>query len=154
MVETLDDIGGIGLAAPQIHVSKRVVIFFIPDHRAEDDADVGDEEGPQPLTIMINPTIEPLTEEKDIDWEACLSVPDLLGAVPRYTRIRYRWSDLDGQQHERTAAGFHARAVQHEYDHLDGILYPQRMTDVTLLGFAEEMRRFSLSSEEAEDFEE
>ena len=142
MVETLDDVGGIGLAAPQVHVSKRVVIFFIPDHRAEEDAAPGDADGPQPLTIMINPSIELLSDEKELDWEACLSVPDLMGAVPRYTKIRYRWFDLDGKSHERDASGFHARAVQHEYDHLDGILYPMRMDDLSLLGFADEMRRY------------
>lgn len=148
MIETLKDVGGLGLAAPQVHVLKRVVVFHIPEHRVEQKAEPGDAEGPQPLTIMINPSIEPLTEETELDWEACLSVPDLIGAVKRYKLIRYRWTDLDGNQHERIAAGFHARAVQHECDHLDGILYPQRMSNLSLLGFAEEMRRYSGEIEE------
>lgn len=147
MIETLEDAGGIGLAAPQVHTALRVVIFYIPEHRAEGDpeADPNAEDAPQPLTVMINPIIEPLGEEKSLDWEACLSVPDLMGAVPRYNRIRYRWTDPSGEQKMRTASGFHARAVQHECDHLDGILYPMRMTDLSLLMFSEEARRFPVS---------
>lgn len=137
MIDTLDDAGGIGLAAPQVHVAKRVVIFFVPEHRAGEE----DEEEAQPLTVMINPVIEPLTDEKSADWEACLSVPDLMGVVPRFDRIKYRWTDLEGNPQERIASGFHARAVQHECDHLDGILYPMRMTDLSQLGFAEEIHR-------------
>ena len=148
MIETLEDAGGVGLAAPQVHVSRRVVIFYVPDHRADEDAEEGSEAGPQPLTIMINPEIEPLTEETAIDWEACLSVPGLIGAVPRYTQIRYRWTDPSGERKMRQAQGFHARAVQHECDHLDGILYPMRMTDLSLLGFVEEMKRYPIELEE------
>lgn len=148
MIETLEDAGGVGLAAPQVHVTRRVVIFYIPDHRvpedAEEEREEDSEEGPQPLTVMINPEIEPLTEETTLDWEACLSVPGLIGAVPRYTRIRYRWTDPGGERKMRQAQGFHARAVQHECDHLDGILYPMRMTDLSLLGFTEEMKRYPI----------
>ncbi len=133
MIDTLADSGGIGLAAPQIHESKRIVIFFVPEARAD-----GDDEGPQELTVMVNPVIEPLDDEKEIGWEACLSVPGLMGAVPRYTSIKYRWTGLDGQPHERGAQGFHARVVQHECDHLDGVLYPMRMEDMSLFGFSEE----------------
>jgi len=145
MLDTLEDAAGIGLAAPQVHVSKRVVIFFIPKGRS-------DGEG-QPLTVMVNPEIEPLGEEKDLDWEACLSVPDLMGKVPRYTNIKYSWTNLEGERQERTASGFHARAVQHECDHLDGFLYPMRMTDMTQLGFAEEMGRYVREDDDAEPVE-
>ena len=137
MLETLKDAGGLGLAAPQVHISKRIVVFVVPEARAGD----GEDDGPEEPTIMINPGIEPLSEEKELDWEACLSVPDLMGSVPRYTKIKYTWTNLDGSQSERMAGGFHARAVQHECDHLDGVLYPMRMDDFTLFGYSEETRR-------------
>jgi peptide deformylase len=132
MIDTLADSGGIGLAAPQVHESKRIVIFFVPTARA------GDDEAPEDLTVMVNPVIEPLSDEKEVGWEACLSVPGLMGGVPRHTAIRYRWTGLDGKSHSREAHGFHARVVQHECDHLDGVLYPMRMEDMSLFGFAEE----------------
>jgi peptide deformylase len=137
MLETLEDSGGIGLAAPQVHISKRIVLFFVPESRVDE----GEELEATDLTVMINPVIEPQSEDMDLDWEACLSVPELMGAVPRYTHIKYRWTNLDGTEEEREARGFHARAVQHECDHLDGILYPMRMTDMSLLGFSEETNR-------------
>jgi len=141
MLETLEDIGGVGLAAPQVHISRRVVIFEVPAERAARD---GNGEPPPegvPMTALINPVIEPLGEEKALGWEACLSVPGLTGAVPRFTRIRYHGFGLQGERIEREAGGFHARVVQHECDHLDGILYPQRMTDHRLLVFLEELQR-------------
>lgn len=151
MIETLDDAGGIGLAAPQVHIPKRIVIFFIPGARAhpdpqegdgeDGDADADTDDGGIDLTIMINPEIVPVGGEMDLDWEACLSVPDMMGAVPRHRAIRYRWQTLDGETMEREASGFHARAVQHECDHLDGILYPMRMDDLSLFGFADEVNR-------------
>jgi peptide deformylase len=134
MIDTLADSGGIGLAAPQVHESKRIVIFFVPEDRVDED----DEEAPQELTVMVNPVIEPLNEDQELGWEACLSVPGLMGAVPRYSSIKYSWTGLDGQPHSREAHGFHARVVQHECDHLDGILYPMRMEDMSLFGFSEE----------------
>lgn len=141
MLETMRDADGAGLAAPQVHVPLRVVIFHVP---AEDEeADTGEEtaeEDAGPLTVLINPEIEPLTEETALDWEGCLSVPGLIGAVPRYTKIRYTGFAPDGERIERVAEDFHARVVQHECDHLDGILYPQRMTDLSLLMFREELR--------------
>ncbi len=138
MVETLADIGGVGLAAPQVHVSKRVLIFSVPAERAADE----DSEAAQTvaLTALINPEIAPLSEETALGWEACLSVPDLIGLVPRYTAIRYRGLGLDGQVIEREATGFHARVVQHEADHLDGRLYPHRMRDLSRLIFQSELR--------------
>jgi len=146
MVETLQDIGGIGLAAPQVHVSKRVAIFFVPGSRRGGE---GDPQEDIPLTVLINPEIEPLGEAQALGVEACLSVPGLAGQVPRYTGIRYRALDLHGRMFEREAQGYHARVVQHECDHLDGILYPMRMTDLSSLAFVEELRRFS--GEEVEE---
>jgi len=129
MIETMVDAHGIGLAAPQVFRSERIVIFFVPAAR-----NGGIE---IPLTVMINPVITPLSEDQDQAYEACLSVPGLTGMVPRYTHIRYSYRDLMGADVEREAQGFHARVVQHECDHLDGILYPQRMPDVTTLAYAD-----------------
>jgi len=148
MIETMDDAPGVGLAAPQVHVAKRVVVFQVPAERAtavsgaRGDEDGGAaEDGPQPLIALINPVIEPLGEETELGWEGCLSLPDMIGLVPRYTRIRYRALAPDGSSIERTAAGFHARVVQHECDHLDGILYPMRIADLSQFGYADEMKR-------------
>lgn len=138
MLDTLKDAGGIGLAAPQVHVPLRLVIFFVPGSRSDPD---GPDADGVPLTVLINPVIEPLGEEKTLGWEACLSVPGLTGAVPRWHRIRYSGVTAQGAPIERIAEGYHARVVQHECDHLDGMLYPMRMTDLTLLGFDEEIRR-------------
>jgi peptide deformylase len=134
MIETLEDIGGVGLAAPQVHVSRRVIIFKVPLERISDIA--GDE--PEPMTALVNPTVQPLGEASNLGWEGCLSIPGLRGAVPRYTTIRYTGFALDGTRIERTAVGFHARVVQHEFDHLNGVLYPERMNDLSLLTFMEE----------------
>jgi peptide deformylase len=137
MLETMRDAPGTGLAAPQVHVPLRVVIFLVSSERA---AREGGEE--VPLTLLINPEIEPLDDEKTYGWEGCLSVPDLAGRVPRWTRIRYRGRDLEGKRVEREAEGFHARVVQHECDHLDGILYPQRMDDLRDLVFTSEVNHW------------
>lgn len=144
MIETMVDAQGIGLAAPQVHVGKRIVVFQVPKSRAgAPDAASGDGDGPVPLTVLINPAIEPLDEAMDDGWEACLSIPGLTGLVPRYRRIRYRGVDFRGEAIERIAEGFHARVVQHECDHLDGVLYPYRMRDMRGLGFADEIQRYS-----------
>ena len=137
MIETMADAGGTGLAAPQVHVASRIVVFFVGPERLT--GLPGDTEAA--LTVLVNPVIEPVGNERAFGWEGCLSVPGLRGVVPRHLRIRYRGLDLDGSPIEREAAGFHARVVQHECDHLDGILYPQRMTDHRLLMFAEELTR-------------
>jgi len=137
MLETMADAGGTGIAAPQVHASHRIVTFFVAGERITDLS--GD--GEQPLTVLINPVIEPVGDEMALGWEGCLSVPGLRGVVPRHLRVRYRGVGLDGKPIEREAAGFHARVVQHECDHLDGILYPQRMTDHRLLVYTEELQR-------------
>jgi len=147
MVETLDDIGGAGLAAPQVHVPRRVVIFRVPDERVTGRPD----DLPQDLLALVNPVITPLGEGQELGWEGCLSVPGLRGAVPRWARIRYRGVTPEGESVDRTVEGFHARVVQHECDHLDGILYPQRMSDLSLLVFNEESARFPIDLEAAEE---
>ncbi len=141
MIETLEDSGGIGLAAPQVHVPKRVVILFVPSEKSGEELSDDEEDLKPNLAVMINPEIEPLGDETNLDWEACLSVPGLTGAVERYSHIKYSWLNLDGNRFEREAKGFHARSVQHECDHLDGKLYPMRMNDFTTFGFVEEMNR-------------
>lgn len=162
MLETMADAGGTGLAAPQVHVPLRLVVFFVAGRRAAlEDGPLEDwplENWPGaaggredvPLTVLVNPEIEPLTEATALGPEACLSVPGLVGQVPRLTRIRYRGLTLEGAPLEREAAGFHARVVQHECDHLDGLLYPQRMTDLSLLAFASEVGR-GVALDDAED---
>lgn len=133
MFDTMADRNGAGLAAPQIGESLRVVIFGIEKNVRYPDAE------PVPMTVLINPEIEFLDDEMSDDWEGCLSVPGLRGLVPRYTRIHYRGYNQKGEKFERLAEGFHARVVQHEVDHLDGILYPRRMRDFTQFGFVEEL---------------
>ena len=151
MLETIADEGGVGLAAPQVHASRRIVAFHVPRARAGAGPDVapGHADGLVPLTILINPVIEPLDGALEEGWEACLSVPGLTGLVPRHRRIRYGGLDLHGQPIERLAEGFHARVVQHECDHLDGILYPQRMADLSRLAFVDEIRRAAARPGEA-----
>ena len=140
MIETMEDAGGTGIAAPQVHVPYRVVVFQVHGDRVTDLP--GDSE--QELTTLINPVVEPVGDERAYGWEGCLSVPGLRGVVPRHLRVRYRGLDLGGNPIEREVAGFHARVVQHECDHLDGILYPQRMTDHRLLVFTEELQRYPI----------
>ena len=133
MKETMAFKNGAGLAAPQIGVSQRVVIFGVEANPRYPDAQ------PVPFTVLVNPKLVMLTREVEEDWEGCLSVPGMRGVVPRYTKLRYTGFDEDGNAIDRVAEGFHARVVQHECDHLDGILYPQRMTDLSKLGFNEEL---------------
>jgi peptide deformylase len=134
MVDTMQDADGAGLAAPQVHVPLRVVVFHVPAERDEENSE------PVPLSVLVNPIVEPLTEENEVDWEGCLSVPGMMGAVPRFTKVRYRALTLGGEPINRVAEGFHARVVQHECDHLDGVLYPQRMNDLSLLMFSDQLR--------------
>ena len=150
MVETLKDVRGRGLAAPQVHVGKRVVVFYAPSENDEESP-----ERPEPLTVLINPEIEILTEEEEDGWEGCLSVPGMRGVVPRATRVRYRGVDLAGAPIDWEVTGHHARVVQHECDHLDGILYPMRMEDLGLLVFESELPHFmAMAAEGAHDAEE
>jgi len=137
MMETMEDAPGVGLAAPQVHIPLRLFVFRVPGGRTE--ADAGDTEAGN--TVLINPTVELLGEERDLGWEGCLSIPGLRAAVPRARRIRYRGVDCDGNPVTHEVSGFHARVVQHEYDHLDGILYTMRLTDFRLFGFNEELSR-------------
>ncbi|MEE8351328.1 MAG: peptide deformylase [Rhodospirillales bacterium] len=154
MVDTMADAPGIGLAAPQVHVPKRVVVFFVPGDRAEEEAEVeneveDEENNPEngdgvPMTVLINPVIEPLSDEMVNGIEGCLSLPDMTGMVPRFTHIRYKALAPDGTAFEREAKGYHARVVQHECDHLDGILYPMQMNDLSTFGYFDEMGRNEL----------
>jgi peptide deformylase len=131
MQDTMRDLNGAGLAAPQIGVGLRVVIFgFEANSRYPDEDSV-------PFTVLINPVLTPLSTEKEDGWEGCLSVPGMRGLVPRYRELRYSGFDAAGHPIEREARDFHARVVQHEVDHLDGILYPRRIRDLTQFGFAE-----------------
>lgn len=136
MMETMEDAPGAGLAAPQVHVPLRLFVFRVQPGRAETpgDAPVGN-------TVLINPVLEFVGDERVIRWEGCLSIPGMRGAVPRHARVRYTGVDCDGRVVQAEVGGFHANVVQHEYDHLDGILYPMRMTDLRLLGFHEEMAK-------------
>ena len=131
LMDTMRAEDGAGLAAPQIGVGLRVVVFGFDENIRYPDAEA------VPLTVLLNPVIEALGEEREDGWEGCLSVPGLQGVVSRYTRIRYSGHDPFGRPIEREAQDFHARVVQHECDHLDGILYPQRMTDMRYFGFTE-----------------
>lgn len=129
MFDTMRAANGAGLAAPQVGVSSRIVIFgFEATPRYPDAPSV-------PLTVLINPVLTPLAEDIEEGWEGCLSVPGMRGLVPRFSRLRYQGMDAQGQPIDRSVEGFHARVVQHEVDHLDGILYPMRMRDLRQFGF-------------------
>jgi peptide deformylase len=134
MLDTMADLNGAGLAAPQIGVPLRVVIFGTgaPNPRYPEAEIV-------PQTVLVNPVLTPLGEAMEAGWEGCLSVPGMRGLVPRYRQLRYQGVDLLGQPIDRQVGGFHARVVQHEVDHLDGILYPMRITDLRQFGFIEEL---------------
>jgi peptide deformylase len=138
MVETLEDAGGVGLAAPQVHVPLRLFIYFVPERRS---SGLPDDEA-RPLSAVINPEIAVTSPETVLDWEGCLSIPGLTAAVPRASRIIVQASDETGARFTRPASGFQARVIQHEADHLDGILYLSRMRDHRLIGYNEEITRF------------
>ncbi len=129
MDDTMRSLGGAGIAAPQIGVGLRVVIFELRENLRYPHA------APVPYTVLVNPVLTPLGESREEGWEGCLSVPGMRGLVPRFTRLRYQGFDRAGVPIDRTVEGFHARVVQHEVDHLDGILYPQRVTDLRNFGF-------------------
>jgi peptide deformylase len=133
MLDTMRANNGAGLAAIQVGVLQRVVVFELERNPRYPDAE------PVPLTVLVNPELEFLGDEREAGWEGCLSVPGLRGLVPRYRWLRYRGFDALGRPIDRTVSDFHARVVQHECDHLDGILYPQRIEDMTAFGFQDEL---------------
>ncbi len=129
MFDTMHALNGAGLAAPQIGASQRVVIFEVSANSRYPDVET------VPTTVLINPVLAPIGDEMEEGWEGCLSVPGLRGRVSRHQHLRYTGFDAMGNPIDRTVSGFHARVVQHECDHLDGILYPMRLADIRLLGF-------------------
>lgn len=131
MRDTMAHLNGAGLAAPQVGVSVRVVIFGVTANPRYPDIE------PVPDTVLINPVLTPLSGEEEEGWEGCLSVPGMRGWVPRFAKLRYSGYDERGRRFQRDVEGFHARVVQHEVDHLDGILYPMRIRDLTKFGFNE-----------------
>ena len=133
MRDTMQALNGVGLAAPQIGVGLRVVIFGVQQSPRYPDAEA------VPETVLINPSITVPDETIEDAWEGCLSLPGLRGLVPRFRNIRYQGYDEQGAKIDRTVSGFHARVVQHECDHLDGILYPMRIRDIARFGFTEEL---------------
>ena len=142
MADTLADAGGVGLAAPQVHIPLRLFIFHVPASRSGTGEDMK-------LRAIINPVLTPLSDEIELGWEGCLSIPGLRGAVPRWVRIRYDGVDCDGNKVGGEVDGLHANVVQHEYDHLDGILYPMRITDFSSFGFVEELSQYPTPTEQA-----
>jgi peptide deformylase len=144
MAATMHAAPGVGLAAPQIGLSTRIIVFIVPEHRTT--GHPGDRA--EALNVLINPEITPLDDEIVLGWEGCLSIPGLKGEVPRHGRIGYRGLDLEGRLVEREATGFHARVVQHEVDHLNGILYPSRMTNLAKLGYNAEIDAALMAEQE------
>ncbi len=158
MIETMEDAGGTGLAAPQVHVMSRLIVYSIDADRQrrhtrpeEDPAEAAEEdEAGQPLTVVINPEIEPLGDDMSYAWESCLSVPGFAGRVPRHTGIHITYLTPDGEYVARDVFGFHARVLQHECDHLDGVLYPMRMDDLTDFGFIEDLNKAAETTRDEE----
>lgn len=139
MKETMHEYDGVGLAAPQVHVSLRLAVIEVPpsDERAEDAI---------PFTVLVNPVVTPLGEEKLLSWEGCLSIPDLRGAVPRFARVRLEAVDRDGEGYSVEASGFFARVIQHECDHLEGRVFLDRMEDLRTLSFLKEFETYVVRS--------
>jgi peptide deformylase len=161
MIETMEDADGTGLAAPQVHMPWRIVVYKVVAARidagveaeADDSGDEGAASREVPTTAMINPVVEPLGEETSVSFEACLSVPDMAGPVRRFDRVRLTYKTLEGETVDREAEGFHARVLQHECDHLNGILYPMRIEDMSQFGFVDELNkgRDGPESQDSED---
>lgn len=138
MIETMKEYDGVGLAADQVYESKQIAVLEVADNpRYPNKSKV-------PLTILVNPRITPLSEEIEDDWEGCLSIPDLRGMVPRHKSIRVQALDRDGKEIEFIANDFHARVIQHEFDHLNGKVYLDRMRDFSTLSFLQEFTRYWL----------
>ena len=133
MTETMLDAKGIGLAAPQIHINRQIIIFRVPEE---------DDEKKIKITALINPKFKKINDKKDNEWEGCLSIPGMLGLVKRFSKIQYEGSDMKGNIIQKEVEGLHARIVQHEYDHLIGILYISRLVDNSAFGYAEEIEEY------------
>ncbi|MFT8421427.1 MAG: peptide deformylase [Gluconacetobacter sp.] len=139
MIETMEDARGAGLAAPQVHVSLRLFVYRVPAERS-----AGEDDPPRGASVLINPVLRPVGDEMVLRPEGCLSIPGLRGMVPRHVRVAYSGLDRDGVPVEGVATGFLANVLQHEYDHLDGILYPMRMKELGQMGFDEEIGRYGV----------
>lgn len=137
MIDTMDDYDGVGLAAPQVHISLRIAVVRIN----------GEEGGVPEALVLINPELRPIGDVRESDWEGCLSIPDIRGFVPRWHRVEVRALNADGEPIVFEAEGFVARVIQHESDHLDGILYLDRMDDLQSLSFKEELARYREDAE-------
>jgi len=133
MTETMLDAKGVGLAAPQIHINRQIIIFRVPEE---------DDEKKIKITVLINPKFTKITDKTENEWEGCLSIPGMLGLVKRFSKIQYEGSDMQGNIIQREAEGLHARIVQHEHDHLMGILYTSRLVDNSAFGYAEEIEEY------------
>lgn len=145
MVETMREYNGAGLAAPQVHTLLQIAVIEVQrNERYPDAPDI-------PLTVLVNPVVTPLTEETEDGWEGCLSVPDMRGVVPRFTSVRLQYHDRDGRPTELTAKEFFARVVQHETDHLHGIVYVDRMRDLSTLTHIAEWKKYWLGVSEQDD---
>ena len=131
MSETMLDYNGVGLAAPQVHINKSIFVFRNPENLKKDSN--------IEVSAIINPTIETIGDKKNDDWEGCLSIPGMQGLVRRYSKIKYEGFDIDGNQIQKKAEGLHARVIQHEIDHLDGVLYTERLADKKAFGFEKEI---------------
>jgi peptide deformylase len=136
MIETMKDYDGVGLAADQVHESKQIAVLEVADNPRYP------EKPRVPLTVLVNPTITPLSEDMEEDWEGCLSIPDLRGMVPRYKSIRVQALDRQGKETDFVADEFHARVIQHEFDHLNGKVYLDRMRNFSTLTFLQEFARY------------
>ena len=144
MKATLEHEGGIGLAAPQVHIPLRIFIYFIPKETNNPKYDLTQEYDPEgvPLRVLINPLIEPISDEVILGWEGCLSVPGLLGEVERYKSVKVISQSTTGETLTIEAHGFHARALQHEYDHLEGLLFPKKIKNLSRFGYTEEVVQY------------
>jgi len=136
MIETMLDANGIGLAAPQVHVNKQVIIFRIPKEEKDEKDELIE------ITALINPKLSNISDETADDWEGCLSIPGMSGLVKRFSKVRYEGFDMTGNIIKKTAEGFHARVIQHEFDHLMGTLYIHKLADSRAFGFSEEIENF------------
>jgi len=135
MSETMLDANGVGLAAPQVHLSHRIFIFRNPDLDLEEQENIN-------ISVLINPTLEKITDKTSDEWEGCLSIPGMLGLVRRFNRIKYSGLDLNGDKISKEVEGLHARVIQHEFDHLNGILYTSRLAHKNAFGYSEEIEQF------------